>query len=559
MTNHKIDNSLKDYGKVVLWQYDKAIRLLALMKHMHMLYVCAIEQFWKFWIDKVLSIDTANTFGLNLWGNLVGVPPLTILDSDTGEKRFIKPSLYKKVIKGHFSLMKNGSSFEGLLEYANIVFGVDGTNNLTKWLATVSEYGWTTNVDELNFKYQPARAYAEGFVFWYDETGEGLTTNWKCNRAISKTENTSFNDIKQYLTKTELAPTGSESQKTIFLELIDPEGYVRKVTAGAKDALKLELSYQFGDYTITATATRMQKCGVAIVDNGDMSISYVKTPYYDQMHRDQKALFEQKQDEVCQYPLGVKTNEPQETWLFGFDGQQPLAEDEYQANRAYSKGTVVWRIDEEYHGFHWKFTRDVSASENKSFDAIRGSVEKTNEGDPFISGIADTEACDSLHLYVSPYGAEANWDYSPTYNETYLIINPQPNELVNISVSDVPTEFQILSGPSNWLMIEDGYVLPIQMEVWDSNLSALLRDRSVIRHDVGVKDGRPYVNAYTYTYVKPIAYNQGRVRDGIYYRAGTLINLDNEYRYVKEGGTYSKGSFSGTTVMPDRSILKERF
>ena len=394
MTNHQIDNSIKDLGKVVLWQYDRAVRLLSILKHMHVLYFCAVEQFWRFWENRVLSIDTCSDFGLSLWGMFIGVPPPVIVDN-TGISRFVKPSVYKKLLKGAFNLLRANSSFEGILGYLETVFGVDGKDNLTKWVASVSEYGWTTNVDELNFRYVPNRSYSEGYVFWYDENGDGSDTNWKCTRDITSSENTSFEAIRPYLAETTDTPTGSDSTGTIFLHLIDPEGIVRKISAGTKDSLRIDVSYEYGEYVITASVVRVQKCGVSVVDNGDMSLTYVKTPYYDQMHRDQKALFEQLQDEVCPYPLGVKTNEQAETWLFGFDGQQPNAEDEYTPNTAYAAGTVVWRIDGDYHGFHWKFKEDVSAAKNKSFEAIKDYVEKTDEGDPFISGIADTEAFDT--------------------------------------------------------------------------------------------------------------------------------------------------------------------
>ena len=545
MTNHIIDNSANDIKKAVLWQYDKAVRLLSLMKHMHVLYVVAVEQFWKAWIEKILSIDSANSFGLNLWGNLVGALPITIID-ENGDNRFIKPSVYKKILKGRFNLLKAPSTFEGILSYLDTVFGIDGPNNLTKWIASVSEYGWTTNVDELNFKYKVGVAYNEGFVFWYDESGEGLDVNWKCTVPIKAEENTSFDAIRDKVEQTRDNPTGSEKGDTVFLHLIDPEGYVRKIAAGGRDVLKLELSYQFGDYTITASATRLQKCGVSLVDNGDMSMEYVKTPYYDQMHRDQKALFEQRKDDVCPYPLGVKTNEPQETWIFGFAGQEPAEEDKYEPNKAYAAGTVVWWIEdvnegEEYHGFHWKFKEDVTAEQNTDFDAIRKYVEKTEEGDPFVSGICDTESYDSLEA--------GRMTFSMSANKSTMAFTTQENSLLRADVQNVPTEFLVIKG-SGLVYILDGYVMPIQMDVWNDVMSKSIEESG----------GTKIVGASATTIsLKQVAFDGGRARSGSYYRAGTLMKLNDEYRYVKTGGTFESGKFSGKTVTPGQTMLKESY
>lgn len=576
MTNHKIDNSLTNFKKVVLWQYDKAYRLLSILKHMNMLYVVAIERFWQYWAERILAIDTCRDFGHSVWGKFLGTPIPTIVD-ETGTTRFVAPAIYKKILKGAFHLMKTSSSFDGILGYLEIVFGIDGNQNLTKWVDSVSEYGWTTNVDELNFKYEANRSYPQGYVFWYDVDGTGAETNWRCERDITAEENTSFVALQaaDLIDETLEYPTGSNSNDTIFLKLIDPEGYVRKLAAGPRDALSINLSYRFGDYTITASVMRVQKCGVSIVDNGDMSITYVKTPYYDNMHRDQKFLFEQKMDDVCPYPLGIKTNEPAETWLFGFDGQQPLEDDKYKAGVAYSEGDVVWTLDEdpvEYHGFHWKFTRDVSASENTSFEAIRDYMVKTSEGDPFVSGIADTEACDFPQKPWSNWDGEdktmgtvRNYVYlvnGKTYSYMYALING--NSLVKcFNNADVPVERLSLQEVP-WMGYLEGLVLPIETEIWQKAISDSCSNGTISsRLYPSDATGQVFDLARSQkkeTPIKDVAYERGYARSGTYYRSLCLMNIDGEYRYVKTGGTYEGAGFRKTnTVAPDRTNLKMVF
>ena len=567
MTNHKIDNSIKDYGKVVLWQYDRAYRLLSILKHIQVLFVCAVERFWDFWREKALAIDTCGSFGHSVWGIFLGVPTPTIVD-ETGERRYVIPAVYKKILKGAFFLTKASSTFDNILTYLELVFGIDGNNNLTKWVSYITEYGWTTNVDDLNYRYAPKRPYEKGYVFWYDDGVHGADSNWKCKEDISAEENTSFDAIIGKVSKTGDSPTGSENEGTTYLHLIDPEGFTRKIVAIPKGSLSAEINYEFFGYTITAKVSRRRKCGVTVKDTGNMTIEFVKTEYYDEMLQDQRYIFEQKKDDFCPYPLGIKTNEPVETWVFGFDGQQPKSEDEYQIGKAYSKGDVVWRIDDNWHGFHWKFKKDVTSQENTSFNAIMGSVEKTNDGDPFVSGISDTDAFDSpeINYYNSlPLSRIVVINAPLLDGRSILPFKIGKHSLLCVNGDSIPTEYLNTSDASTFWIELESFVLPIQMEEWEKALDAIVPDRilktvtgnpnaiirvwDVVNTELDIKE--------TYVPLKLVAYNGGQLMSGVYYRGGTLIKMDGEYRYVNEGGTYDGSTFSGKTVTPDRTTFWE--
>lgn len=398
MTNHKIDNSIKDLGKTVLWQYDKAYRLLSILKHMQVLYHCAVEQFWNYWVKKVLAIDTCDKLGCSIWGRFLGVPRPTIRDNN-GKVRLIATSVYRRVLKGSFFLMKSSGSFQDILGYLEIVFGIPGEDSFSPWTATCSEYGWTTNVDELN--------------------------------------------------------DGTMTGDTLLLKLYDPEGVCRKIGGAPRNSLTITVSYDVGDTTIVATAVRRRKCGVLLTDNGNMSITYSKSEYYDSMHRDQQYLFEQRQDEFCPYPLGVKTNDFSEEYVFGFgyydegeangwlpwtppevdtyfysweiytynrsawklvsgrtipagttmqqmidngwvylyksnllheEGQQC---DMYEPGIAYPGGAVFGYIDDEGYGFKYECKSRITAAENISFESIKDKLMKTNKGDPIVGNLID--------------------------------------------------------------------------------------------------------------------------------------------------------------------------
>ena len=74
MTNHVIDNSAdEEFGKVILWQYDKAENLVALIKSFLGIHDSATKDLWDR-IQKELDVDTASEFGLSILGSLLGVP-----------------------------------------------------------------------------------------------------------------------------------------------------------------------------------------------------------------------------------------------------------------------------------------------------------------------------------------------------------------------------------------------------------------------------------------------------------------------------------------------------
>ena len=415
MTNHIIDNTLKNLGKTVLWQYDKAVRLLSVMKYMQVLYHCAVEQLWNAWVNKVLSIDNCGVFGCSIWGSFLGVPRPTIVDNK-GKTRLIATSVYRKLLKGAFYLMKTGCSYEEILGYLEIVFGVSGDDALSKWKGSCSEYGWYINLDELNDKYEPGASYEKGYVFWNNPQGDAdpLGANWKCLKDITSEENTSWEAIARYVRETPDPTTRSMTEDTLLLKLYDPENVIRKIGGAPRNALSISLSYTFGDTVITAEVERRRKCGVMLVDNGDMTMEYKESPYYEDMHQDQRYLFEQRKEEFCPYPLGVKTNEPPEEWVFGFEGQQC---EMYGANKAYAKGEIfaaeastspsVWK--------HFKCKEDISPSENTSFEAIKDKIEVTSEGDPLVGGLVEVDEQYIEYPFGIPIDAFSSYrtDYAP--------------------------------------------------------------------------------------------------------------------------------------------------
>ena len=117
MTIHEIDNSAGDLRKVVLWQYDKAYRLLTVLHMMKTYYEGAIASFWSNWIYDVLNIDTCNDFGASVWGLVLGVKRLEVSEDIVGEtiKRPINLETYRSLLKASFCLLKSSCSISDIL------------------------------------------------------------------------------------------------------------------------------------------------------------------------------------------------------------------------------------------------------------------------------------------------------------------------------------------------------------------------------------------------------------------------------------------------------------
>jgi len=70
--NQVIDLSV-DLTKALLWQYDNAPKLQAIVDQKNAWYQTAQVTFWENWITNVFDIRTADSFGLDLWGIIVGI------------------------------------------------------------------------------------------------------------------------------------------------------------------------------------------------------------------------------------------------------------------------------------------------------------------------------------------------------------------------------------------------------------------------------------------------------------------------------------------------------
>src|ERR1700733_14966336 len=60
--------------QAILWQYNDAINLQALLEAKDSWYFNNQTQFWNHWFNNVFNLATANDFGLAVWSIILGQP-----------------------------------------------------------------------------------------------------------------------------------------------------------------------------------------------------------------------------------------------------------------------------------------------------------------------------------------------------------------------------------------------------------------------------------------------------------------------------------------------------
>lgn len=60
--------------RAILWQYNDAARLQSILQQKSDWYETNQEEFWTDWYRDVFNLQTANDFGLSVWGIILGIP-----------------------------------------------------------------------------------------------------------------------------------------------------------------------------------------------------------------------------------------------------------------------------------------------------------------------------------------------------------------------------------------------------------------------------------------------------------------------------------------------------
>lgn len=77
-----------DVLKAILWEHDSADKLVKLATLKQQWYEKNQRDFWVNWVRDVFDIDTANAFGLSVWGRILDVQMQVTSEPDVGKVAF---------------------------------------------------------------------------------------------------------------------------------------------------------------------------------------------------------------------------------------------------------------------------------------------------------------------------------------------------------------------------------------------------------------------------------------------------------------------------------------
>jgi hypothetical protein len=101
-------DSSVDLVRALLWQHDNATALRSLIESKQDWYNTNQATFWANWYRDVFNIDTANDFGLSVWGRILNVGLGLQVDSTIGITHFGFGTYHRNFNNGNFARATSG-------------------------------------------------------------------------------------------------------------------------------------------------------------------------------------------------------------------------------------------------------------------------------------------------------------------------------------------------------------------------------------------------------------------------------------------------------------------
>ncbi len=108
----------------LLWQYNNAPALRALILQKQDWYKTHQEDFWNYWYNSVFNLDTADDFGLTVWGEILDFPRQ--VKSVDGSLHVLTTEQYRTVLKGQMLKFNMGVTAPEVNKWLSVVFGAQG-------------------------------------------------------------------------------------------------------------------------------------------------------------------------------------------------------------------------------------------------------------------------------------------------------------------------------------------------------------------------------------------------------------------------------------------------
>lgn len=116
---YDIDTNI-DLRYCYLWQYGKAESLTSLMSQKEQWYNNNVTGFWDNFYTNIFNLQTANSFGLNLWGSLLNVVRPTY--ENNGQTIVFTDDQYRILLLGQLMLQNSNGSIHDFNNYLNFIF-----------------------------------------------------------------------------------------------------------------------------------------------------------------------------------------------------------------------------------------------------------------------------------------------------------------------------------------------------------------------------------------------------------------------------------------------------
>ena len=109
-----------DLKAVQLWQYNDAERLKGIIANQQKFMDENVKDFYENLRDNVFNLANANTFGLSVWGSLLGVPRPTY--ESEGQTVEFTDDQYRLLLRARIYLLTFDGSARALNEFFHILF-----------------------------------------------------------------------------------------------------------------------------------------------------------------------------------------------------------------------------------------------------------------------------------------------------------------------------------------------------------------------------------------------------------------------------------------------------
>ena len=111
----------------LLWQYDNAEKVKQLIKNEQDFYNASTQYFWNDFISNVINLDTANDFGLSLWGMLLDIQRPTY-----GNGIVLSTEMYRYVLKAKIFKLFNSPTIPNCNKFLSILFSRDSKRSFVQ-------------------------------------------------------------------------------------------------------------------------------------------------------------------------------------------------------------------------------------------------------------------------------------------------------------------------------------------------------------------------------------------------------------------------------------------